>query len=151
MGAGRLMQVGRPDDIYERPASLDVATFIGSMNLLPAKATGRRTNSGDAIYSTEWGEIGVRCPQPPAGDVVLGIRPEKLRLGGDAPAGTAFAGVIGNVMYYGDRIEVFLTRGGQTLRALMPPEARPKPLETAVFSVDAGDIRLFSGAGGRRE
>jgi iron(III) transport system ATP-binding protein len=151
MGDGRLMQVGRPDEIYERPASLDVATFIGSMNLLPAKPTGGRTTSGDVIYATEWGEIGVTCPHPPAGDVVLGIRPEKLRLVVDATAGNAFSGTIGNVMYYGDRVEVFLARDGLTLRALLPPEKRPKPLETAVFSVDAGDIRVFSAASGAAE
>jgi iron(III) transport system ATP-binding protein len=151
MGAGRLLQVGTPDDIYERPESLDVATFIGSMNLLPAKPTGRRTQAGDAIFATEWGELGVACAHPPAGDVVLGIRPERLRLGDDGATGNAFAGTIGNVMYYGDRLEVFLTRGALTLRAMIAPGMRPNPLEPAVFSVDASAIRLISAASGTAE
>ena len=146
MGAGRLLQVGTPDEIYERPASLDVANFIGSMNLLPARQTGRRTAAGDAIFATEWGEIGVACPHPPAGDVVLGIRPERFRLGDNGSAGNAFSGTIGNVMYYGDRLELFLTRGPLTLRAMVPAEIRPKPAELAVFSVDAASIRLISAA-----
>ncbi|THV23343.1 sn-glycerol-3-phosphate import ATP-binding protein UgpC [Peteryoungia ipomoeae] len=69
LNAGRIEQVGTPIELYERPATTFVATFIGSpsMNLLPmAKATGNWSMLSDAPV--------------PSGTATLGIRPEDLHL-----------------------------------------------------------------------
>ncbi len=72
---GRIAQVGRPGDIYARPASVVVAAFIGSppMNLLPAEV------QGSALVVT-----GVTVPLErdvgPAGPVTLGLRPGAIKL-----------------------------------------------------------------------
>jgi sn-glycerol 3-phosphate transport system ATP-binding protein len=85
MNLGVVEQIGRPIDVYDDPASLFVAGFIGSpaMNFLP----GRR--AGDAV---EVGE-GVSVPLPAAlrekagESVTVGVRPEHLvRAGGSGPA-----------------------------------------------------------------
>jgi inositol-phosphate transport system ATP-binding protein len=72
MRRGRIEQVGTPDDLYLRPASLFVAGFIGAppINLLPGIASaGRLTINGAALP----------CAGPVEGPVVLGLRPEALR------------------------------------------------------------------------
>ena len=74
MSAGKLQQVGTPQDVYERPTNVFVAHFIGSppMNLLRATvAAGGRAQAGD---------LSVELPQVPAGPCIVGIRPDSLSL-----------------------------------------------------------------------
>ncbi|EAS48773.1 ATP-binding protein, ABC-type glycerol-3-phosphate transporter [Aurantimonas manganoxydans SI85-9A1] len=78
LNAGRIEQAGSPMEIYERPASLFVATFIGSpaMNLVPL-------GNGHAGVAGISGLDGVGAT---SSGVTLGIRPEHMRLLADAPA-----------------------------------------------------------------
>jgi sn-glycerol 3-phosphate transport system ATP-binding protein len=73
MSAGKLLQLGTPQEIYRRPANVFVAGFIGSppMNLLSAAAADGRLDAGDLV---------LEVPDAPAGDLVVGVRPEALRL-----------------------------------------------------------------------
>jgi putative spermidine/putrescine transport system ATP-binding protein len=73
--AGRLEQVATPNDLYERPASVFVASFVGTMNRLPAAVV-----RGGAEL------LGVRRPvagDVPAGAVVALVRPEALTVAAD--------------------------------------------------------------------
>jgi putative spermidine/putrescine transport system ATP-binding protein len=75
---GRLEQVASPDDLYDRPATVFVASFVGTMNRLPATVGG-----GGAEL------LGVRRPvagDVPSGPVVALVRPEALTVSAD-PAG----------------------------------------------------------------
>jgi len=81
MNAGRVEQIGTPHEVYHRPATTFVASFIGAppMNLL----AGRVTEDG---RSFETGGGQVRLPDgyvaPVRFDAVLGVRPEQLQPGG---------------------------------------------------------------------
>jgi spermidine/putrescine transport system ATP-binding protein len=78
MNAGRIEQLGAPTDLYERPDTAFVASFLGISNLLPGTVTGpgsvRLDNGTD-----------VRVPESILngrdGKVAVGVRPEKIRLG----------------------------------------------------------------------
>ncbi|WP_420349889.1 ABC transporter ATP-binding protein [Pelagibius sp.] len=71
MSKGRVEQIGTPEDLYRRPDSLFVASFIGAppINLLPGRASGGSLAVGEAQM--------VLAGQA-EGDVVLGLRPEHL-------------------------------------------------------------------------
>jgi sn-glycerol 3-phosphate transport system ATP-binding protein len=71
MNAGRMEQIGTPDEVYHRPATTFVAGFIGSppMNLLEGVADGSRFTIGNAT-------IALPAPAPRAGPLLLGVRPE---------------------------------------------------------------------------
>jgi len=73
MSNGKLLQLGTPQEIYRHPASVFVAGFIGSppMNLLSASATDGRVNAGDLVLEVSGA---------PSGEMVVGVRPEALRL-----------------------------------------------------------------------
>ncbi len=75
MNAGRIEQIGTPEEVYGRPASTFVASFIGSppMNLIEGRADGNRFVAG--------GET-LRLPAaaPRAGALVMGVRPEHIAL-----------------------------------------------------------------------
>ena len=84
MQAGRIVQLGRPAEIYERPASRFVAEFIGRMN----------------FFSDGAG--------------VVAIRPERARLTRDKPAdGYARQGRVANVLYLGATLEYHLDLNGE--------------------------------------
>ena len=73
MSDGKLLQLGTPQEIYRHPANVFVAGFIGSppMNLLSASATDGRVNAGDLVLEVSGA---------PSGELVVGVRPEALRV-----------------------------------------------------------------------
>jgi sn-glycerol 3-phosphate transport system ATP-binding protein len=78
MNAGRIEQAGKPSEVYARPASRFVATFIGApaMNLIPAKVT-----ASGAAHVEGAGQVGYDAAafKAPDGAVVeVGIRPEHM-------------------------------------------------------------------------
>src|SRR5919201_435031 len=78
MNAGRIEQLGTPDELYERPQTPFVAGFLGVSNLLSGTISGTDTVRLDD--GTE-----VRVPlNGRSGRVAVGIRPEKIRADGDA-------------------------------------------------------------------
>jgi sn-glycerol 3-phosphate transport system ATP-binding protein len=86
MSAGKLLQVGTPQDVYERPTNVFVAHFIGSppMNLLKAMV--------DEGGLARVGDLSIELPEVPAGPCIVGIRPDSLSLahGDDEPAALDF-------------------------------------------------------------
>jgi sn-glycerol 3-phosphate transport system ATP-binding protein len=86
MNAGRMEQIGTPEEVYLRPASTFVAGFIGSppMNLITGAAQGTRfTFGGNSLLLPE--------PAPRDGELILGMRPEHASLGDAAHAGWPLA------------------------------------------------------------
>jgi ABC-type sugar transport system ATPase subunit len=78
--SGVLQQVGNPQDVYDRPANLFVARFIGNppMNTLPATVT---ADGSGAAAQVGGGTVPVGAHAGPAGrPVVVGVRPEHLHL-----------------------------------------------------------------------
>lgn len=80
LNGGYVEQFGTPIELYERPASLFVAGFIGSpaMNFLPAKTDG----AGNVTLANG---AALACPNETAADVTLGVRPEHLDAADDGP------------------------------------------------------------------
>src|SRR5689334_13909495 len=75
MNAGRIEQIGTPDEVYHRPATTFVAAFIGSppMNLVRGRAAGTGFEVGGQL-------LPLGAPAPREGELVLGIRPEHVEL-----------------------------------------------------------------------
>jgi ABC-type sugar transport system ATPase subunit len=77
---GRIQQVGTPQEIYERPANLFVAGFMGQppMNLLNACIVDGRLLADPVDLSRENSMVSAAQPE---GDVIVGVRPEQVRIG----------------------------------------------------------------------
>jgi sn-glycerol 3-phosphate transport system ATP-binding protein len=75
MNAGRIEQIGTPDEVYHRPASTFVASFIGSppMNLITGRADGSR-------FTASAQTLALPAAAPRSGELVLGLRPEHAEL-----------------------------------------------------------------------
>jgi multiple sugar transport system ATP-binding protein len=81
MHGGVAQQIGTPDELYERPANLFVAGFIGSpaMNFFPATLTpiGLTLPFGEVTLTPEVQEVIAQHPKPE--NVIVGVRPEHLQ------------------------------------------------------------------------
>ena len=99
MSAGRLQQLGAPQDVYDHPANVFVAGFIGSppMNLLQGVVRDGHVEAGDLRFVREG-----------RGDseVVVGIRPEGLRPVGELDGGPGLALQVDVVEPLGDEVLV---------------------------------------------
>ncbi len=81
MNAGRMEQIGTPDEVYHRPATTFVAGFIGSppMNLV-------RGVAGAAGFTAGGQLLPLPSPAPRAGELIMGVRPEHVALTFDLKA-----------------------------------------------------------------
>jgi putrescine transport system ATP-binding protein len=128
MSAGRIVQIGTPAEIYESPSSKLVADFIGQVNLLEGE-----------VLEVSPGALTLRCAELggetrvendlvclPGSRVWLAVRPEKISLGREPPAGqAAVRGEVAEIAYMGD-ISIYLVRidSGKVFRVTVPNIAR---------------------------
>jgi spermidine/putrescine ABC transporter ATP-binding subunit len=150
---GRIEQIGTPSEIYERPASVFVAEFIGSSNML----RGRVVERGEAgtIVATETG-LRLHCCAEPQGEVEttevsILLRPECIYIG--APGGSTMPGQnrifarIADVTYLGEDLHLSLElAGGERLCASVKNANAARgwaPTQSVELVVDAADLRLL--------
>jgi spermidine/putrescine transport system ATP-binding protein len=119
MSHGKVLQVGTPVEIYERPTSRFVADFIGESNFLEGTVTSV-TGEQALVNVPAWKQelTGYLTGSLKAGDpVAVSIRPEKVRLTEqpDAADNSLEAEVI-NSTYIGSDTHVYLNVGGQPLK-----------------------------------
>ena len=107
MDHGRLMQVGPPAEIYERPNSRWVADFIGEVTLIEGRV------SGNGVVDTTLGQLRVAGNEAArSGDKIwLALRPEKIVIHGERTAGgfNAVPGTVAEVGYRGN-ISIYKVR-----------------------------------------
>ncbi|GLZ41193.1 ABC transporter ATP-binding protein [Actinokineospora sp. NBRC 105648] len=84
MSAGRIVQVGRPEEVWRRPVDAETAHFLGASLVVPAAVA-------DGVVTTEFGVAAL--PWAPEGDVVLALRPTALVVGEGPVRGTVVARV----------------------------------------------------------
>jgi multiple sugar transport system ATP-binding protein len=142
MRAGAIVQLGTPEQVYEDPDDLFVATFIGSppMNLL-------RGRLRDGVLEHAGGTI-QDLPAWHAGEVVLGIRPDRVRVA--APDRADLRAPVFSVEYTGGSALVTTALGETHLTALCDPGARPAIDEIVGLAFDRARCFLFDAASGRR-
>ncbi|MCC2614112.1 ABC transporter ATP-binding protein [Neorhizobium petrolearium] len=83
MFGGRIAQIGTPSDIYERPANLEVAEFVGQVNIIRGKV-------GSGTISTPFGNVPAAGAYADGTEIMLALRPEAVEL---LPVSSGAAGV----------------------------------------------------------
>jgi sn-glycerol 3-phosphate transport system ATP-binding protein len=140
LSAGRIEQNGAPVDLYETPANVFVARFIGTppMNLLALEAA----PAGAVIAGTTGPAV---APAGLAG-CVLGVRPEHVALGGDS----GIEAQVEAVEYLGADSLITCRVGGQTLAARVGGRVGLSPADTTRLAWARGAQHFFDAASGRR-
>ncbi|WP_299788334.1 ABC transporter ATP-binding protein [Ramlibacter sp.] len=120
MRAGQVEQFDTPEAIYDRPASLFVASFIGTANLLPGRLSGGEP-AGFAVACQGGGVLQLRQAWPcsRAGSVLVAARPEHLAIAPLSPQ--AVPATIDMVLPLGPSLVYELTLpGGRTVKVTQP-------------------------------
>ena len=145
MRDGVVEQMGAPLELYDRPATLFVASFIGSpsMNLLKGSVTVK----GKPVFVTEGG---VELPLKSAPSnidgrpCIYGIRPEHLAIGGD------FKAEVSVVEPTGSETQVFAKVGGHPIVTVFRDRVSAQPGETLLLSPNLDAVHLFDAESGKR-
>ncbi|WP_152048357.1 ABC transporter ATP-binding protein [Aureimonas psammosilenae] len=147
---GRIMQVGRPLDLYNRPANRFVAGFIGSpkMNFLRARVAegdpSRRTIDVSGLKLTLDHPVEARNDE----DLVFGVRPEHLRPGeGHKGLGQAHVQLVEHLG--GSTVVYTKTDTGETTTVLLDGQQPIRSGETIPLSFDPSQSHLFREDGQR--
>ena len=139
MKGGVIQQIGTPAEVYERPANLFVAGFLGApaINLVPARvATDGRTLEG--ALPLQLAEGRVRAGQA----LVLGVRPEHLRLQDDG----RWRATVELVEPMGNHQVVWMKLGAQGFSALVHDGRRIAAGDVLGFDLDESALNVFDGA-----
>jgi len=143
MNNGHIEQAGRPLDLYDKPANLFVAGFIGSpaMNMVKGIVTGGRLRMDDG---TEW-PLPVNGSKPKEGPAIYGVRPEHLQLdSGGIPA------TVQVVEPTGSETQVLMRIGGQPVIGAFRERVSAKPGEILPVRPDTALVHLFDQQSGMR-
>jgi multiple sugar transport system ATP-binding protein len=152
MHKGELQQFARPRDVYERPANMFVAGFMGSpsMNFLPAERAGEQ---GERLVLDNCGAapIALALARPvigaaSSGKAILGLRPEHISLhhAGRAPDGRALVTApVEIVEPTGAETMVALRLAGREVVARFEPHEAPEVGQTVTVALDMARACLF--------
>ena len=111
MDGGRIAQVGTPRELYDRPASRVVASFIGDANLIP----GRVVEKG--VVESALGRLATTA-NAASGSATLCLRPERLRIAADGPV----KGIIESGVFLGP-VALWTVRCGEVRLVVSEPAA----------------------------
>lgn len=153
MNNGIIEQASDPVTLYQKPANLFVAAFIGapSMNFIEGELIG---DNGDLFFKSTDG-VSLRIPRDKVADykgsigkpVVLGIRPEHVI--NDKECSTNIEMVVKSIEPLGPHTFLIGAVGGSKFTAQMPAEIKVEPDDTVTISLDLPKAHLFDKHTGR--
>jgi multiple sugar transport system ATP-binding protein len=170
---GGVVQVGTPRDLYERPANLLVAGFIGAppIGLLTARLIVADGLAGFEVGSRTlplWRPVPLSLDEHVGREVVLGLRAEDVHdaAAGPVPDSVALDGVVTSAEYTGRHNVITVAVGappvtapgvemavgadsGATLRALFPARSAVRAGDPVRLAVEAGLAHVFDSVTGR--
>ncbi|CAH0230045.1 MULTISPECIES: ABC transporter ATP-binding protein [unclassified Pseudomonas] len=154
MKEGVIQQFGTPQQIYNDPANLFVASFIGSppMNFVPVQLQ-RRAGQVWAMLASSEGRCELPLGELPEGaeqrELLLGIRPEQVQLATSAQADTLGARVEVTEPTGPDTL-VFVTVNDSKLCCRLAPDQAPPVGQRLELQIDAARALLFDAKSGER-
>jgi iron(III) transport system ATP-binding protein len=142
MNAGRIEQLGTPEDVYARPRSEFVARFIGSSNIVRGKAldAGRIAVAGVPVACSGAALV-------PGRDAAISIRQHEIRIEAAAPAGerhNVVAAVVARNVFLGNSRDYMVEIGdGTQIRVVTPPEENIAPGSKVWLTLPAERCRVL--------
>lgn len=140
---GRVVQIGTPQDIYDRPANVFVAQLVGTPRINLPSAT--RTNQALTVTGSD-----IQMPLPAnsqafPSSITLGIRPEDVQPASDG----AFAGQINLIEPLGVETILHIKSGEQTLLSMVSGMSQARIGENVRFNIAPDRLHYFDGNGMR--
>jgi putative spermidine/putrescine transport system ATP-binding protein len=144
MNAGRADQIGTPSDIYNRPATRFVASFVGTLNMIDAVVADPAANTvhiGENLVTLRESISALK-----GGDKLsIALRPEAGSLSESAKGDTSLTGTVSSSHFLGSVVRTRLDVGGTLVSFDMfnaPDKTMPQPGETVTLRFAASDLLL---------
>ncbi len=141
LNLGKVVQLGSPEDLYERPANVFVANFIGDppMNLVRVPV-----ENGVVKY------FGIEVPDYREPEIIVGVRPDEALIDftGSEEGVVKVKGNVESFEYVGSRLYVDVRIGPQTVRVLSPRRVEFPEGQEVVIAVKK--VHLFKASSGER-
>ncbi|WP_320197630.1 ABC transporter ATP-binding protein [Agrobacterium sp. rho-13.3] len=140
MSAGRLEQIGTPREIFDRPQTEFVASFIGAGTLFEGKVVEPGLALVDDLQTLRFvGDV------PVGSRIKLMIRPHRLRLAQNEGGPNTFKGTVEHIVYRGQILTLNVRCGGRLLQADLPTHAGSLPDKGSevVLAVAPQDLTLI--------
>ncbi len=136
MNHGKIVQVGRPQEVYSNPRNTFVASFVGSpaINLLNGHIVGN-----SAVFADRTANLPLAGAPAGEGAYTFGIRPEDIEVASGAP----IAATIHDIENHGIEKIVTLRVGEDLLRAAVPARVEVKVEEAVRFGWNPDKVMLF--------
>ncbi len=156
LNAGRLVQIGTPREIYDTPASLFVADFVGTapIGALPARLVASGGMVGYQVgYRTlpTWQPVPVELADHVGREVTLGLRPEDVRDAGQEPDPdhVCLSGLVKAIDQNGRDAYLTVQIGEQRLVARFSGRTGSRVGDVVTVAVDAARAHVFDRVSGR--
>ncbi|WP_101047293.1 ABC transporter ATP-binding protein [Macromonas nakdongensis] len=117
MSKGRVLQVGSPEEVYEHPANRFVADFIGNVNLFQGKLSTDEPDHCAVTAAIGEMHVGHGVSGALGMPVALAVRPEKIEIAKERPAGVShnlFTGRVKEIAYFGSYNTYIVVAGDGT-------------------------------------
>jgi multiple sugar transport system ATP-binding protein len=144
LAEGHIQQVGTPDEIYNEPANLFVADFIGSpaMNFFDVTLDGSTLESTGFTYALSKARADEVRDSTTSTQLVLGIRPEDIDLA-DAPGEHTIEAAVDVVEPVGSDNYIYATVEGEEVTVRAPASTKPNVGDTVYLTFEETDMHLF--------
>jgi multiple sugar transport system ATP-binding protein len=148
MKDGVIQQIGSPDEVYERPLNMFVASFLGnpainylegSIDHAGAAPVFRRGNLAITLPA----KLASRISRRPEGAVVLGLRPEDVSSAAEASPGSALSGIVDSVLPVGSDRFIGLKVEGCDVYVRVAKEARHREGDGISLGLATERLHLF--------
>jgi ABC-type Fe3+/spermidine/putrescine transport system ATPase subunit len=138
MNAGRVLQVGTPEDVYLRPKNRFVAEFVGLANFLEGRWVGPGQVRAAGV------DLRVAGSGPSGGRVLLAVRPEEVRVYGATPAGggNVMRGRVRSLTFLGAVRRCSVETDGLRWVVDVRPEVRLEPGQEVYLEVPPDRLRV---------
>ena len=155
LNAGIIQQIGPPQELYDHPANLFVAGFIGSpaMNFFD-NVTVAADGDSTRVIIADSGQVELpplyaqRARDAAEKKLILGLRPENFSdvslLSEDRRAGSTFHAPIEVVEHLGSELLLYMTAGGKQVVARVDPRSSAHVGQDITLQIDADQIHLFN-------
>jgi ABC-type Fe3+/spermidine/putrescine transport system ATPase subunit len=128
MAHGEILQVGKPYELYRAPANALVAEFFGSINWLRGKVLDKNW------VETEIGRLEVDLPTEPSQNVVVGIRPEDMKLeASNGHSGSRLDAMVVSSTFLGDQLVFEMKINDTVLTAKTMPDGKKPDGKVSVY------------------
>jgi multiple sugar transport system ATP-binding protein len=145
MNLGKIMQVGRPMEVYEKPANLFVAGFLGSppMSFLHAERSNGTIRSANITLKLDEGKTKAIAEGATGSKVVVGVRPEDVHIVPTTSDDSSARAEVYAVEPLGDETLIDLRLGDDQIRARLGPTSTFRPGDIVSITLDPNKLHVF--------